>query len=223
MSVPSHPFEIRGGCNCRSVRYKLTVPTFSERPLNIYCDNEHVSDEKRFPMVVLDHCNDCRRATGALIPAWICGPTAFISASCIPRTQKALKNRKEVGDNESEGDDDRVWYPAEDILHPDSEMSKDSWLQWYASSEVTRRAFCGRCGTNLFYTNLVSYKKHWPKMIDIALGSVDHNDLEKEELRPDRQLWCNFGIDWVKELVRDGKACDGMPMHPLWKMNETIE
>jgi len=72
-------------------------------------------------------------------------------------------------------------------------------------------------------TNLgTNYPEEWPDMIDVILATVDKSILEKEDLRPVRQLWWSLGVPWIRDLVNDGKGCDGIEKHPTWKCNEIV-
>lgn len=60
----------------------------------------------------------------------------------------------------------------------------------------------------------------WPEMLDILLGTIDREDLERAELRPERHVWWEKGIDWVRALFSEG---DGkMPKHPLAKLTDVV-
>lgn len=60
----------------------------------------------------------------------------------------------------------------------------------------------------------------WPEMLDILMGTIDREDLERAELRPERHVWWEKGIDWVKKLFSGG---DGeMPKHPLAKLTDVV-
>ena len=61
----------------------------------------------------------------------------------------------------------------------------------------------------------------WPDMLDVVLGTIDREDLDGEALKPERHLWLDCGIDWVKRLAT-GKA-DKLPKHPSYKVNEVVE
>lgn len=183
-----------------------------------------MSEENRLPMIALDHCNDCRIAIGSLINAWICCPSAFITASLTPRSQSPGPNTKEVGTDQTKGDDSRTWLPGIPVLAEGAEENADSWLMFYESSKNRSRGFCGRCGTSLFYRNTSSdAPKTWPDMIDVVLATADRSILESEALKPERQIWWDCGIGWVRDLVADGQACEELPKHPIWKMNEVVE
>lgn len=48
--------------------------------------------------------------------------------------------------------------------------------------------------------------------MDIALGSLDLESLEKEGVRPERQGWWEDGVGWIKKLVSEGDG--GLIRHP---------
>lgn len=57
-----------------------------------------------------------------------------------------------------------------------------------------------------------------PRMLDIWLGTVDRDDLEKEWMRPERMLWCEKGIDWIRDMARNGAG--GVSEHPGRNIDE---
>ena len=61
----------------------------------------------------------------------------------------------------------------------------------------------------------------FPDMLDIMLGTVDRTNLETEHLAPERQLWCNYGVDWVKSLATEGSG--GIPKHGDYHVNQVVE
>ena len=72
--LPDHTLVLHGGCNCRAILYKVQVPVRPERPLSPFADGQ-----VPFPLVATDHCNDCRRATGSILPIWICVPPSLMA------------------------------------------------------------------------------------------------------------------------------------------------
>ena len=60
----------------------------------------------------------------------------------------------------------------------------------------------------------------WPAMIDIWLGTVDREDLEKDYMAPERMLWSAKGIPWVRRLTQSGAG--GIPVHPLTKIDKLV-
>jgi len=203
MPLPREPFTLKGGCNCGSVRYKMSVPKFEERPISVYCDEHALSDQTRFPQVLIDHCNDCRRATGSMTPVWIATVVSFLEFSIQSTSERSSIKGDEILKIENLG------------------TKQFSPLKWYRSSESKFRAFCENCGTSLCYrsTNL---KADWPDMVDFLLGTIDREDLEKDWLKPEREMWWEKGIPWVRDLIRDGTIKEDLPRHPLWKMNHHV-
>ena len=212
MPLPDHPFTVNGGCNCRAIRYKITVPAHEDRPLNRYCDPSALSEKERFPAVLIDHCNDCRRATAALLPVWIAVPMTFIEFSCSVEASIDCAPK-----NEPQPD----WISGNELLQDGPKSGKGTALRLYNSSPGKYRGFCGNCGTMLMYKSF-KFPESWPDMMDILLGTVDREDLERDWMKPTRELWWDKGIPWIQELVREGTGKEDMPRHPLWKINEPV-
>jgi len=203
MPLPEKPFTLNGGCNCGSIRYRMNVPKFEDRPLSVYCDEHAISETTRFPQVLIDHCNDCRRATGCMTPIWIATVVQYIEFSI-------------------QGTVEKTWIKGDEIFKLENLGTKQyTPLKWFKSSDTKFRGFCDNCGTSLCYrsTNLMP---GWPDMVDILLGTVDREDLEKDWLKPERELWWEMGIPWVRDLTRDGTLKEDLPRHPLWKMNHHV-
>lgn len=55
-------------------------------------------------------------------------------------------------------------------------------------------------------------------MIDVVVGTVDRADMEQPWMQPERQLWHNYGVPWIKDVVKD---MDG-PIHPSFSTAEFI-
>jgi hypothetical protein len=54
-------------------------------------------------------------------------------------------------------------------------------------------------------------------MVDIVLGSLDSESLERQGVRPDRHFYWDSGINWVKRLVAEGDSSldtEKLPRHP---------
>ena len=202
MPLPDHPFTVNGGCGCGSIRYRLSIPQFEERPLSMYCDEHAISEKVRFPQVMVDHCNDCRRATGSLTNFWI--------ATSVPCVEFSIQ---------VQGASEKSWIEGNEILKRENLGSEKSLaFRWYRSSSDKFRGFCENCGTNLCYRSS-SLPESWPDMVDFLLGTIDRDDLEKDWFIPEREMWWEMGIPWVQDLVRAGTTKHDMPRHPLWKMN----
>lgn len=216
MPLPDHPLIINGGCNCRAIRYKISIPALASRPLNPYCIEDN-HGRFRVPMVAIDHCNDCRRATGSVLPIWFVTPIAYVTSSVILRSSPAAEiDPAKVGADQAR----EQWLPADDVFQSGGPASRDSFLTFYESSENRSRSFCGRCGTNLAY-RIHPTPEGWPGMIDILLGTVDRESLNEEWLAPERQLWWECGLDWVRKFATVGAGLS--PKHPSYKINELVE
>ena len=216
MPLPDSPLVVNGDCNCGAIRYKIQIPELQSRPLHPSSDDS--SGPLQPPMVAIDHCNDCRRATGAFLPLWILTPISMVTASLVLRSTGSLDpdaSKRKAGATEQRG----AWLPAKTVFEP-GPTSADSFLTFYESSEGRRRTFCGRCGTSLAYA-IFPMLEGWPDMLDIVLGTIDRQDLENDGLAPERHLWWECGIPWVQRLS-DGGA-EALPKYPIYKINEFVE
>jgi hypothetical protein len=61
----------------------------------------------------------------------------------------------------------------------------------------------------------------WPDMLDIVLGTVDRGDLEGEALRPERQLWWDYGVGCSKEMATHGVG--SLPKHPSYQVDKVVK
>jgi len=113
----------------------------------------------------------------------------------------------------SEKDDgSRTWLPAAEIFGP----SHPAALGLYKSSPGRSRWFCRHCGTSLAYSidaGVIPEEWGWPTMLDIWLGTVDRRDIEKDYMAPERMLWCEKGVPWIRRQATKGAG--GIPEHPL--------
>jgi len=85
----------------------------------------------------------------------------------------------------------------------------------YKSSPEVSRYFCNRCGTNLIFVN--EKQRVETLEMDIVLGTLDKEGLEMEGMRPDRHIYWDYGVGWMKRIVAEGDSViDGkkMPKHP---------
>jgi rhodanese-related sulfurtransferase len=214
MTPPSNEFKISGGCNCRALRYDISVPLFEARPQNPYrtpgAAAKGSNGDFRLPMVAIDHCNDCRRATGALLPMILVTDITWVRTICVTRAIESIKENEEIT------------MPAIELFDFETVHEKDVYLNFYKSSPQRSRWFCSKCGTSLAYTvddGVISPELGWPKMVDLWLGTVDREDLEVLGA-PERMLWCEKGISWVQDFARNGSG--GIPEHPTTKMDELM-
>ncbi len=224
MPLPDHPITVNGGCNCGAIRYRADIPALAERPIHPSHAGMNISDPCRLPMIVIDHCNDCRRATGAVLPLWLCTPIAFVTSSFVLRpslhssqTQKSTIEEIQVPKKLTEQEERTPWLPASDTFSRNSKYH--TYLSMYESSPLRTRFFCSRCGINLAYA-VVPMPEGWVDMLDLVLGSVDREDLETEALAPERHLWWDCGIPWVQEM---SKGYRDLVKHPIFKVNEVVK
>ena len=180
MPFPSEALTITGGCNCRNVRYRLSIARLEDRPFHPNFDSTSKLSPVYQPYIFTDHCNDCRRATGSILPAWISGPLEYIEIS--------LKQ---------DGDDDHDHYlPGPSILTGPTSKTQGK-LSFYNSSPGRYRTFCTTCGTNLTF-----WESQIPSMFDVALGTVDREHLEN--LAPERHLWWDRPLPWIRDYLDKG-------------------
>jgi rhodanese-related sulfurtransferase len=206
MPLPKTAFTIHGGCNCGAIRYTVNVPEFSSRPQNPYRTHGAKLDEDlRLPMVAVDHRDDCRHGTGAALSMSFTTEISTVSTTCAMWSDP--KTRKEI--------------MAEELFDTEIIAEHDVFLTFYKRSEECARWFCGRCGTNLAYTiepGAVPSEWDWPKMLELWLGAVDREDLDNgDNLAPERQLYCDMGLGWIKRFARNG-----IPEHPLSRLDQVI-
>lgn len=129
--------------------------------------------------------------------------------------------------HDATGDSQRPPYvPAHGILSG-VESTSGTWLRVFCSTnkkvdgwDVDKhiyRSFCGRCGTNIAYL-IYPMPFKFRDMIDVVVGTVDRADMEQPWMQPERQLWHNYGVPWIKDVVKD---MDG-PIHPSFSTAEFI-
>ena len=111
MPLPSSPIVVNSGCNCGAIRYKIGIPSLHDWPLHSSSDATPGSGSVHLPFVCSDYCNDCRRATGAVLPHWICTPIAMVVSSFVLRSSAALKAdaSKRTKDLEPRGSRILIW------------------------------------------------------------------------------------------------------------------
>jgi hypothetical protein len=114
------------------------------------------------------------------------------------------------------------YIPASTIFPPGVKSAEykteNTYLQTYNSSVERIRVFCKRCGTNLFYI-ADPLPEGWVPMLDVWMGSMAREDLEREWMRPERHLWWDRGIGWLWE-VADGDK--GMVKNPSYGVDSVV-
>jgi hypothetical protein len=223
MPFPKDPLLLHGGCNCKAIRYRVSVPPFADRPENPYRTPGVNVGDARVPFVAIDHCNDCRQATSSILPTVLITEASSVAMSCFPKDDITALHSFKINVSDSK----RHWQPVAEIAqeHVGSTV-EGTTLGHYISSAGRNRWFCTNCGTPIAYTisdGVVPPEWNWPKMFDIWLGTLDRVDLEKEYMRPERMLWCHYGVPWIKKLSVDGAVLESgrsVPRHPLTKIDK---
>ena len=115
-------------------------------------------------MVATDHCNDCRIATGSILP-WICVLAETMTVSLRPAPPLNPSSPKAESN-------DGPWLPAMKVLKTGALAADGSTLRHFGSSPMRARTFCGYCGTNLTYA-IFPMVEGFPDIFDTVLGTVD--------------------------------------------------
>ncbi|KAK3201493.1 hypothetical protein GRF29_185g1172742 [Pseudopithomyces chartarum] len=215
MPLPAEALSVDGGCNCGAVRYRVAIPALGDRPLHPLAPAE---DPVPMPFLALDHCNDCRRATASVLPAWLCAPIDMCSVSLVPASSPTLATKAAAREGQPE-EQRGPWIPATDAFTPTpTPDNTDHLLKNYESSPERWRWFCSRCGTNVAYT--ATMPEGFPSMLDITLGSVNRSHLDGDALVPERHLWWDYGIDWIRRLATEGYGA--LPIHPDYRIADKV-
>ncbi|KAK4164392.1 hypothetical protein QBC43DRAFT_318057 [Cladorrhinum sp. PSN259] len=205
------PQTFTGGCMCSSIRYTISVPALPSRslipralptPLDSQGTNKV---DTRFPLVFIDHCQDCRRACGALLQCWFICPLSWVKFELRPQ----------------DGTQEPQSYPASEIVaKPIKSITDTTHLGYYNSSPKGHRCFCKRCGTPFSWFSTQEKPPGWERedTVDIAVGSFDQESLNR--VRPDRQGWWEHGTEWIKNLVSKGD--DVLIRHPDGRLSQEV-
>ncbi|KAF3389843.1 hypothetical protein DPV78_011805 [Talaromyces pinophilus] len=219
--LPPQPMSLSGGCICKSVRYTINIPGLEDRslvpralptPIAKDKDGKAMTIPTRFPLIDLDHCDSCRRASGVIVQCWFICPTSWVTWEI--QATEALSNGVS---------DVKVFKQVPSILaigplHPQQQcegakslaegnltqkdLLSNTFLSHYSSSTSVTRTFCSRCGTNLTYFMDRPASSPFPPLVDITVGSLDRESIE--HIRPDRHCWWDEAISWIKELLWKG-------------------
>jgi len=110
--------------------------------------------------------------------------------------------------------------PGLEILAPTDETIQVGAVKFYHSSPKTFRSFCVNCGTNIScYERPTEGGRH---VIDIWLGTIDRTDLKAKGMIPERQLWWEDGIDWIRNMAMGEAGIENTPRHPGGKVGEEV-
>lgn len=234
--LPSHSLKLTGGCFCSAIRYKISIPPFCDRPrvpgslpTPIHphtAAKPHPTSEAlttsstlvptHLPILEIDHCTSCRRASGSVIQVWLICEAKWITFDLLPQTP-ALGH---VGPAPPDKVQSAIKYPAREIVNPSPQLTGESYVGHYSSNGTSHRTFCTRCGTPMTFNFSGDRGEDWKldTLVDVAMGTLDRESLETEGLRPDRHGWWSDGIPWIRgmmymgtgPLVRHPKGSPGM-------------
>jgi hypothetical protein len=237
-SLPSGPVSLTGGCSCSAIRYTIAIPALASR--DIFTSQQSASTSSghhhhagavsapsspstapRLPFVTLDHCQDCRRATGTVLQSWFICPRPWVSFRLQPRDADDDDRPREPSYADPFSPTEAFPCQAPSFVEPEPELLKKSYLACFQSSPDVRRCFCARCGTTLTYayTGPVSADVKMPPLVDVALGSLDAECIAG--VKPERHCWWDDGLDWVKKMVWRGDT--SLLRHPGGRINQLIK
>ncbi|KAK3116896.1 hypothetical protein LTR53_002266 [Teratosphaeriaceae sp. CCFEE 6253] len=204
-SQPTQAFTIDGGCSCRAVRYRIIVPALEDRIANPYKAAGSDAGDLRLPMFLICHCNGCRIASSGIVLAAIAADLSTVEAS--------------MGDTGHRDNGEPIWRPASEVFDKKRVLADTtSALAVYESSPLRSRWFCCRCGTPFGYSIDAEHPAYtewkWPPMFDIYMGTVDRADLEHEWMQPERRLWCEPGVPWIRRMIAEGTDAKGLLSSP---------
>lgn len=57
-------------------------------------------------------------------------------------------------------------------------------------------------------------------MLDVVLGTIDREYLEGHQLAPERPLWWDCGVEWIKRLTNEGAA--HLVKHPSYQVGDVV-
>lgn len=214
-TYPKDAFTLSGGCNCKAIRYKLDFLPESDRPVALPAGKSNGQGDIRMPQSVICFCNDCRIASGNLVLFALLCPPEQTNFSLLT---KSTSDNKRLGISATQAFADS---PDSPVVGETSFVG-DSFFGLYQSSEKALRAFCSKCGTPIMY--IYTPRPLPPGAtsggVDIYLGTIDREDLEKLSAL-DRMVNCKIGIDWVKRLfAKDGSGPEGTVWHEGTNMAE---
>jgi hypothetical protein len=204
--LPKEALTLTGGCFCGGCRYTISIPAFSDRPIQPTAKPTPISATEtvktRAPVIDIDHCKICRRVSGAIFQVWFICPAEWV--------QWELKSSAST-----EGA--RIFSTTHAVGPESMYDNSDTVLRRFQASDQATRSFCGKCGTDISY---FSHNKYGPvAVVDIAVGSMDQESLEL--VRPDRHGWWDSGTSWIKDLTSRGSTF--LIKHPTGDMAQAVD
>jgi len=201
--LPKESFVLTGGCYCQAIRYTVSVPQASERPLRESDEHAVIGDPKKtnnaLPRVEIDHCSMCRRIQGSVVLVWVMALRSWVEFS--------LSQKSSLDPTPSGIPKDRLAPPIMDVLNGTPDILEKTYVSKFSSSEDVTRIFCSACGTNLTFRHNKP-EKDTPEdkqTVDFTFGSLDPEYQEWECLKPVEKAYEEFGIGWVKRMLQEGE------------------
>jgi hypothetical protein len=202
MPLPSEPITLRGGCSCKAVRWRMSLPEASERALNIYHSPGADIGDVRLPTAAICHCNGCRQAVCALGAYGFTTDMATMELSIFPKT--TVPNTKNVHDETRP-----AYVSALSVLdEPQNTDISGLWLSHFESLPHRNRWFCGRCGTQLGMApskESLPASFRLPRIMSLWAATMDRDLLQNDWCRPEHIMNCSIAIPWVRDYVRNGE------------------
>lgn len=200
--LSSQPFTLTGGCFCQAIRYTISVPKLSERPMMPELSTEidhaigkHDQTKAHYPQVEVDHCSMCRRVQGSIVVVWLVVIRSWLKFSFLPKTSLTISSSTE---------ESRIEPDITEVLRGARNVVENTFLAHYSSSEEVDRLFCSRCGTHLTFThNPPAPEKQG---MDISFGTLDPEFLEWKSLKPRVNGFEGSGIGWVRKWLKEGET-----------------
>jgi hypothetical protein len=199
-SLPINPFMLHGGCFCKAITYTISVPALSSRPPTQEPPKHPFGPQtevtERLPIITLDHCNSCRRISGAIIECWFICPQSWATFSLLTRIPNSPSRITTLSTAE--------------VLRPSQALQGVSFIKAFQSSEEVHRTFCGRCGTHLSYyyageDDEMRMEENWGEYFDVAVGTFEKGSVEMKGMRPGRESWAGDGVEWMRMILKGGE------------------
>lgn len=232
---------LTGGCFCSAIRYTIIIPPATDRPavpdalptpilssLDSHTTTDLQTSRTRqpqlapttYPILELDHCSSCRRVCGSLVQCWLVVPLSWAAFTLAPRSANVAVTGSDFASQTSDSGPQDVSVPAADVVRPDAELVRRTYVGHYSSNGASQRVFCTRCGTPLtfFYSGDVVGESgvEADDVFDIAAGTLDDGSLaligpgteaDGEEgggIGVQRHSHWDSGVPWVREAMYGG-------------------
>jgi hypothetical protein len=227
--LPKEALTLKGGCYCQAIRYTINIPALKDRPVVPNALETPIGDGRAtktlLPVVDLDHCNDCRQVSGAIVQCWLICPVGWIDWSLLPKSNTVVPELAAnnlslytIPENEAEIKSPRLDLRTYEAVGSSTEGQPHTYVTKFNSSDNVVRSFCSRCGTHLAYFR--GRADPTPNdVVDVTVGSLDRDCMAL--VRPDRHGWWNSGVDWVKSILTRGDT--NLIRHPSGDIGSAVQ